>query len=428
MSVPVLYSQRVGRTSEPPISYLMQQALINPDLISLAAGLVDQESLPVKEVDRAVHAILADQRRGCAALQYGTTDGDLPLREMLVKHLAGLEGRTPESLGLTADRLIVGTGSQQLLYLVAETLLDPGDIVLMGVPAYFVYMGALESFGTRMIGLATDEGGLIPEEVDRTLARLESEGELHRVKFVYDVGYFNNPTGLSLAAERRSKLLEIVQRWSQRHRILIVEDAAYRELRYQGDDLPSILSQDPTGETVLYAATFSKPFSPGFKTGYIVVPQSMKNPLVYQKGHHDFGSPNFGQQVLAQAMQSGDYASHLATLRRVYQSKLAAMLDELEIQFASVRDRVTWTRPTGGLYVWLTLPAEIPTHRNGDLFQECLRAGVLFVPAEFFYPRSHPEPIPASLRLSFGVLGEQKIREGIRRLAEVVLGKLGVSK
>lgn len=420
MTLSVRFSDRVGRGGSSPISYMMEQGVANPGIISLAAGLVDQESLPVEEVRGCVERVLAEPRRGRRALQYGTTDGDLEIRQRLVEHLAALEGCLPRDLSLSPDRLIVGTGSQQLLYLVGEVLLDPGDIVLLGVPTYFVYMGALESLGARIVPIPTDEEGMIPEALDEALARIEQSRELERVKFIYDVSYFNNPTGLCLSSRRRQAIVDLAWRWSKTHRIFIVEDAAYRELRYRGEDIPSMLRFDDKGETVLYAGTFSKPFAPGLKTGYLVTPHSLRTALIQQKGHHDFGSSNFVQHLLAEALVSGEYHRHLGMLRELYRRKLEVTLSAIGEQFAPFGERVQWTVPDGGLYVWVRLPSSIPTSAGGDFFTRCLAVGVLVVPGEYCYPQSMPEIPRGYFRLSFGFQDIPKIEEGVARLGKVL--------
>lgn len=426
MSVPVRFSQRVERSGAPLISYLMEQAVANPDLISLAAGLVDTESLPDDEVLAAANRILSDPKRGKSALQYGTTSGDATLRQLLAERLDRMDQEAGKpGTPIDPDQVVIGTGSQQLLYLVSEVLLDPGDIVLLGVPAYFVYMGALESFGVNLIGVESDENGVIPEAIDEELAKLERSGELDRVKLIYEPSYFNNPTGWTLSAERRPQLVEIAQRWSKRRRILILEDAAYRELRYSGRDIPSLRAFDETGDTVLYAGTFSKPFSPGLKSGYLVAPHDLIEPLIHQKGHHDFGSSNLIQQILAECMRTGGYDRQLTRIRSLYQSKLKLTLDLLHDGLEPVSPQVIWTQPEGGLYVWLELPKGIATDRDSRFFKRCLEAGVLYVPGEFCYPRSS-HGSNHSLRLSFGVPTPEKIREGIRRLCSVVLTESAV--
>jgi 2-aminoadipate transaminase len=424
VTIPILFSDRVDRSGHSPISYLMEQGVANPGIISLAAGLVDQASLPVAEVRQAVETVLAEAERGCRALQYGTTDGDAQIRERLVGHLAAMEGKLPADLGLAPDRIMVGTGSQQLLYLVAEILLNPGDVVLMGVPSYFVFMGALENLAANIVPIQTDEEGVIPQALEDALESFERKRELQRVKFIYDVSYYNNPTGLSLSEKRRATLVQLAKRWSIHHRIFILEDAAYRELRYHGDDIPSMLNFDPEGETVIYAGTFSKPFAPGLKTGYAVIPRSLRSALIVQKGHHDFGTSNFNQQLLAETLANGDYYRHLGGLRQTYRLKLDATLAALDRELAPLAGRVTWTRPSGGLYVWVRLPNDFVTGSTSEFFARCLTAGVLVVPGEYCYPKTMNNVPRNYFRLSFGVQPIGAIEEGIRRLGNVLRAML----
>lgn len=416
-TAPLKLSERVHRAGQPPISYLMKQAVTNPDVISLAAGLVDNESLPVSQVREAAAAILGDDRRGKEALQYGTTPGDERLRRLIADHLSRLEGGAPV---VDESRIVVTTGSQQSLYLISEVLLDPGDIVILGVPAYFVYMGVLDSLGAQVVGVPTDQDGLRPDDLDDALAGLSQAGKLDRVKLVYDPTYFNNPTGLSLGAGRRGKVLDVVRRWSKHHRIHFLEDAAYRELRYDGADVPSVFGLDETEHSVVYAGTFSKPFSPGLKCGYVALPDDLVEPVINQKGHHDFGSANLIQQILAEVIERGGYAEQVERLRKIYRVKRDTMLSVLDEELGELSDQVVWTKPEGGLYVWLQLPSHIATDRDGAFFARCLESGVLYVPGEFCYPRTYSERPRSCLRLSFGVQSPDRIREGMRRLCGVV--------
>ena len=173
--------------------------------------------------------------------------------------------------------------------MLSELLLDAGDIVITESPSYFVYHSVLAGNGTRVLTVPMDDDGMIADELDRLLEKIDRAGELDRVKLIYTVDYFQNPTGLTLSRERRKHLVEIVEKYADRQRILILEDAAYRELRYEGDELPSVKSFDPKNRHVIYAGTFSKPCAPGLKTGYALMPTELIEPMVRLKGNHDFG-------------------------------------------------------------------------------------------------------------------------------------------
>lgn len=420
MTPPAPLSRRASRAHGAPISYLMEQGVSNPGVVSLAAGLVDQDSLPVDEVAQACARLMARPGLARELLQYGTTPGYAPLRDRLARRLAEMDGLAPGENDLCSDRIVVGAGSQQLLYLVGEVLLDPGDIVLAGSPTYFVYMGALESMDARIVPVDSDDDGLVPQSLEARLEEIEGRGELDRVKFVYAVSYFNNPTGMTLSADRRRQVVEIAKRWSRASRILVVEDAAYRELSYLGDPPPSMLRFDRDASTVLYAGTFSKPFAPGVRTGYLVLPRDLVGAVVRQKGHHDFGSANLTQGLALEVLETGAYDAHLARLRTVYGEKLRLTLVRLQDALSPLAPQVDWTRPTGGLYVWVRTPAGVSTGMDGPFFRECLDAGVLYVPGEFCYPPGTMGAPTNRLRLSFGHADADRLREGLDRFCRVL--------
>jgi 2-aminoadipate transaminase len=402
----------------------MARALAVPDLVSLAAGFVDQATLPVNEALTAVNCFLTDEFEGRRALQYGTVRGDLGLRKRLLERLEQSERAAPGSYSDLLDRLIVTSGSQQLLYLVTEVLLDPGDIVLVESPTYFVFLAALQSRGARVIGVETDDGGMRMDALEGLLAELEARGELERVKLIYTVSEHSNPTGLSLAADRRGEMVATARRYSKRHRIYVLEDAAYRGLTFEGSAPPSVWSHDLDGETVILARTFSKTFSPGLRLGYGVVPEALVRPILNLKANHDFGSTHFNQVLLERVLADDRFDRHVDLLRQTYRRKCDAMVSAISEHFSSLDGTVSWTQPTGGLYVWITLPEGMDTGRDGPLFSRCLKEGVLYVPGVYFYSHE-PGPAPTNhARLTFGVTSEAGLSEGIRRLAVALAGCL----
>jgi 2-aminoadipate transaminase len=414
---PVHFSQRANRTAEPPISYFMQQAVENPNLISLAAGLVDPESLPASEVAEVAAELLARPENAQAALQYGTTQGYAPLRDKLLRRTAALDGVSPRDLGLSAEHVVVTTGSQQLLYIIGELLLNPGDIVITEAPSYFVYQGTLDSLGVKTLSVPMDDDGMNVDCLEDLLNRLERTGELGRLRLIYVCDYFQNPSGLTLSLPRRQRLLELARRYSRTHRILILEDAAYRELRYEGTDLPTIKSFDTGNSHVILAMTFSKPCAPGLKTGYGFLPADLMGGFLRLKGNHDFGSNNLTQHLLDRLLATGAYDRHVARLCSVYRDKRDVLLQALDSEFGSRRE-IRWTRPEGGLYVWLTFPPQVATGPESALMRAALREGVLYVPGQFCYVNGDQVPVPThEARLSFGVVPQKEIAEAVRRLA-----------
>ncbi|MDB5331146.1 MAG: PLP-dependent aminotransferase family protein [Phycisphaerales bacterium] len=421
---PLPLSSKARRTAEQPISFLITTALHNPGLINLAAGLVDPLTLPVEECADITRQIFADPARGRAALQYDTTSGLRDLRRELLAHLARLEGVDASSLGFTAEQIVLTTGSQQALYLVGDALVDPGDIVIAGNPSYFVYTGTLASLGAEVLPVPMDQDGMDVEAVATLLARLDREGKLGRVKLIYCTSYFDNPTGLTLSLERRRRLVEIVRRYSAHHRILILEDAAYRELRYDGPALPSMKAMDPENLYTIISHTFSKPFAPGLKLGYTAMPDDLLHAVLQQKGNHDFGSANLTQHIALQALRDGSYDRHVDVLVHSYRAKRDAILAAMD-RYMPKADGLTWTHPHGGLYVWLTLPERVDTSRQGPMFQSCIAHGVMYVPGDYCFQPDESGKIPRNhLRLSFGQVDPSQIVPGIERLAAVIKEQL----
>jgi 2-aminoadipate transaminase len=412
MVAPLYFSRVALRTGDPAISYFMQQAVESPNLISLAAGLVDAESLPGGYVAEAVRKILERPESMKAALQYGTTQGYQPLRAAALEHFCRLDQLTPAQLNLDTNHVLITTGSQQLLYLIAEAMLDTGDTVIASSPSYFVFNGLLQSVGTRTLTVPGDDHGMNTAALEELLHRM-NRSERAKVRLIYAVSYFENPTGASLSLERRKHLLDLVRRYSIDHRILILEDAAYRELRYDGEELPSLKSLDPENHYVVTGMTFSKPCAPGLKTGYGLGPTELIDTLVRLKGNHDFGSTNFTQHILMEMLRQGTYHKHVEELVRVYRQKRDAMLAALEAEMKPEWG-VRWRRPLGGLYIWVTLPPNIPCGAGTQFLQDALAEGVLYVPGEL------SSGSKSEMRLSFGVEPPSQLREGVRRLARAV--------
>lgn len=425
-------SRKGQRTPDSPISDLMARALANPGLISLAAGFVDQESLPTAAVRHAVDLLMDDPvARGRPALQYGTTSGNAALRERVLSRFERLESVPRQALGLSADDVVVTSGSQQMLYLAAEALLDEGDIVINSAPSYFVFTSLLAGFGADVRSVPDDAGGMCPDRLDALLASLDASGDLPRVKMIYVITYFQNPGGVSVAPERRARIVEVARRWSRHNRILVLEDAAYRELRFEGPETGSLKRWDPDNSTVLYTTTFSKPFAPGLKVGWSLVPRSLRRVLLRIKGNHDFGTAQFPQAVAEQALADGSYDRQVDRLTARYGAKRDAMLDALAEHFPTSTG-AEWAPPHGGLYVWFALPAGCDASMQGPLFDVAVRNGVLYVPGDLCYTPQPGFTVPLNrIRLSFGVAGEADIAEGIRRFAkacaEVWPGRFGAS-
>jgi 2-aminoadipate transaminase len=409
-------SQLARRTLEPSITWLMQMTLARPELISLAAGFTDSESLPVRETHDLLEEILGCSRDGRMALQYGSTAGDPELRRLTSARLCHQDGSGAVAGCYAPDRIFISSGSQQLLYVVSECLCDPGDIVLVEDPTYFVYLSILQSHGLRCRGIRLGPEGIDLEHLDKTLAELKGEGNLHRVKLLYLVTYHQNPTGTTTAWKTKQQALALLRRYERHagHPLYLLEDAAYRELRFAGEDVPSALTVPGASERVLYAGTYSKPFATGVRVGFGVLPKRLLRVVLRIKGNHDFGTSNLLQQLLKRALATCRYESHLELLRRRYADKAAIMTRAIRACFPT---SVQWQEPCGGLYVWARLPPGVPSGLRSKLFRSALENQVLYVPGALCYADDPTRIRPDhELRLSFGGATVPNVRAGIQRL------------
>lgn len=412
------------RTMDPPISWLMKMSLDRPRLISLAAGFTDNPSLPVKETAEIVNELLGRTAKARAALQYGATLGDPELRWLTAKRLraqddaaaSDRETGRPSAGNYHPDRVLITHGSQQLLYLLTECLCDPGDIVLVEDPTYFVYLSILQSHGVRARGISLKRDGIDLEGLERVLESLRRSGELGRVKLLYLVSYFQNPSGVTTSFEKKSKTLKLLRKYERYagHPIYLLEDGAYRDLHFAGKPVPSALAAAGAADRVLYTGTYSKPFATGIRVGFGVLPAAVGTVVARVKGNHDFGTSHLIQRILAFAISSGRYDEHLAALQKRYARKSAVMTSVIRDSFPVT---IEWAEPEGGLYVWARLPARLRSDRRSRLFHEALSRDVLYVPGDLCYADDPSRRKPrCEMRLSFGGASEKNIRTGIKRL------------
>lgn len=413
-------SSRGAAAPAQPISRLMAEALANPGLISLAAGFVDSATLPTDAVGTMVNRLMSDPRSGQAALQYGENAGDRQLRRLIAERSLG------DASSNAADAMVLSAGSNQLLHLVSECVLNPGDIVLCAAPTYFVYLGVLNDIGARSFGIATDEHGMEPAYLEAALEHFAAIGQLDRVKMLYLVPYFDNPAGTNMPVQRRNQILEVLERWKDRTSIALLADNAYRDLRYGDLDEPSFLELGAPRERTIETGTFSKNFSPGLRVGWGVLPEPLYSVVCRRKAIIDFGSAHFSQCIVREAILSGELDRHLVELRQTYGTKAEAMVSACE-EYLKPIDGVEFAAPTGGLYVWLRLPRGLRTGPDSTFWNAAVGRGVLYVPGEFCFAGEGAPVEYNCLRLSYGVQTPSKIREGIRLLAEAVEDVIAVS-
>lgn len=411
---PVRFSALGQRATPPIIARLMTAALENPGLLSLAAGFTDNATLPVEVFRETINALTVTGASP-ELLQYGTNQGRPVLRRLIAERIAREEGGG--GADVDASQIILTNGSQQALYLAMQVLCDPGDIVLVDRPSYFVFLEMLRGLGIegRSLPVAAD-GRLDQAALDRMLAAMRADGSAARVRAVYFVGYYSNPSGRSLDVEEKRLLARVLAA----HALVVptIEDAAYREMAFDGSaGAPSVLGMAEWGAFPrLYAGTLTKSFATGLKVGYgCCTDAEWRHRMLHVKGHHDFGTANLNQAVLERVLSDGSFDQHLVRIRRSYANKMA-VLDEALAQ-GGLRDRGWhWAAPTGGLYLWLTAPAGTDLGIDSAFFRACVDGGVLYVPGELCFGDA---PSRNTARLTFGVLAESELREAARRFCTV---------
>jgi 2-aminoadipate transaminase len=407
------------RTGVPPISWLMQTALTRPKLISLAAEFTDNSTLPVKISRKVLNDILRSPKTGQPALQYGITAGEMNLRTLTAKHLQKLDGGHDSAH--SPEHVIITGGSQQLLYMTLEALCDEGDIILVEDPTYFVFLSILQSRGIKARGVKLERDGIDLAHLEEVLEQLKKSGELRRVKALYLVTYFQNPTGATTSLAKKAATLKLLKKYERAagHPLYLLEDAAYRELRFDhGADVPTALTLPGAAERVIYTGTYSKPYAPGARVGFGILPEPIFTTVQRIKGNHDFGSANLLQQLLAGALASGLYDKHVAKVRKNYSRKAAVMKQALAEHFPK---SVEIWESGGGLYFWARLPKGISAGVKSKVFQSALKNDVLYVPGELCYADDPSRKKPDNeMRISFGSASVDNIREGIRRLGAVL--------
>ena len=407
------------RTAPPSISWLMKTALARPKLISLAAGFTDNATLPVEISRKLLNDILRSPKTGQPALQYGTTAGESDLRQLTATHLQKLDGGRDRAH--SPERVIITGGSQQFLYMTLEALCDEGDLVLVEDPTYFVFLSILQSRRIRARGVKLERDGVDLGHLEKVLTQLKKSGELRRVKALYLVTYFQNPTGATTSLGKKRAVLKLLKKFERAagHPLYLVEDAAYRELRFDhGEDVATALTLPGAKDRVIYAGTYSKPFATGVRVGFGILPEPVYTAVLRIKGNHDFGTAHLLQQVLTRALATGLYDQRVAKLQKNYARKAVVMKRALAEYFPA---NVEIWEAGGGLYFWARLPKAIATGVKSKVFQAALKADVLYVPGELCYAEDSARRKPNhEMRLSFGSASEASIREGIKRLGVVL--------
>ncbi len=361
-----------------------------PEMISFAGGLPAPECFPVAEIAQCAQRVLGEA--GPQALQYAVTEGFGPLRE---KFAAEMQSR---GVACAAENILITSGSQQALDLIAKVLLDPGDCVLTESPTYLAAIQAFQSYEARFVSVRMDEWGLVPEALEEAIRR-------ERPKLLYVIPNFQNPSGITLAVERRRAIYDL----ALRHRIVIVEDDPYGKLRYRGTEIPPIAAMDQEG-IVLYISTVSKTITPGLRVGWVAGHPTLLRSLVIAKQAADLHTSNLDQRIVDRYLGDFDGEAHIGKIRTLYGVRFALMEQCLT---EAMPDGYSWTHPDGGMFLWVSAPEGVDA---GAMLLQAIERKVVFVPGRDFFPDSSD---CRHFRLNFSNATEEKIRVGITRLAEV---------
>jgi 2-aminoadipate transaminase len=366
-----------------------------PDIISFAGGLPAEELFPVGAMSVAVERTLA--RAGGAALQYGTTEGFLGLRSWVAERMAR-RGRA-----VTAEDVMITAGSQQGLDLVARVLLDAGDTVLVEAPTYVAAIQVLRSAEARLVSVPSDSQGIDVEALAQAIVK-------ERPKLLYLNPDHQNPSGCRLAPERRQAVIALCRD----HGVAILEDDPYGEICFEGNRHAPLHAQDDSG-TVIYVSTFSKTLAPGLRLGWVSAPPALLRALAIAKQGADLHTGTLAQRSAATLLEDFDYDGHVRTIRAAYHARARAMEAALRAHFPA---GATWVSPTGGMFLWVSLPAGVSVE---GVFARALAAKVAFVSGDPFFAGAAPGPF---MRLNFSHRPESVIADGVQRLAGALRAEL----
>jgi 2-aminoadipate transaminase len=393
------YALRTDNIGSSAIRELLKLTSL-PDVISFAGGLPAPEVFPIEKFKEAADTVLSEM--GERALQYGTTEGYQPLREMIARNA------TKYGIQISADNVLITSGSQQALDLLGRIFINRGDRVLVESPTYLGAIQAWNAYGVKYVTIPFDEDGM---RTDLLESRLRTG-----IKFIYVLPNFQNPTGVTLSRERRKRLVKMADAYG----VPIVEDDPYGQLRYEGEHLPPVVVLDDEmrakevpiySGNVIYTSTFSKILAPGLRLAWVVAPTEVIKKLVQAKQGCDLHTATFNQYLAYQVANSAWMKSHIVTIRKTYKERRDIMLEALAQYMPK---GVTWTHPKGGLFLWVTLPKGYDTQA---IFKAAVEAKVAFVPGGPFHPMGGGEN---TMRLNFSNAKPELIKEGIKRLAKVI--------
>ena len=390
-----MFSEDVGSFFRSPVREIFKRVDLN-SIYSFAGGYPSADTFPLEEIRRTMSEVIA--KYGGQAFQYGATQGVMPLREAVA-----------ERYGVPVDRVQITSSSQQGIDVCTRVLVDPGDVILTSSPSYLGALQSFRSYRADIRGVAhIDDIDSFRDAYVQVIEQALGEGK--RIKFLYMIPDFQNPSGESLTLDERKMLVELARRYG----FLIVEDSPYRELRYEGEDIPTMYSIDP--DIVIHLGSFSKIFAPGFRLGWAIAHPEILDKIYVCKQSLDLCPPVFDQYVAAEFLRSGSLDANLSRSIELYKGKRDLLLSLLE---KHMPQEVHWTHPQGGLFLFLTMPGDFDAVK---FYDTALDAGVAYVAGEFFHPDGSGKN---TMRMNFSFMTEEKITEGVQLLARLLRAETG---
>lgn len=390
------YANRMDRIKASEIRELLKLTQ-RPEIISFAGGLPAPELFPLEAVEKAM--VKTMQTQGAQALQYGPTEGYDPLR----KHIAGLMGAM--GIGTEFNNILVTNGSQQGLDFAGRIFFNEGDYVIVESPSYMGAINAFKAYECNFLEVDTDADGMLMDQLEATIRKYGD-----KVKMIYVIPDFQNPSGRTWSLERRQQLLALAKQYD----LPILEDNPYGLLRFEGEAMPAIRSMDDDGR-VIFLGTFSKTLTPGLRLGWVEADQELLQKFILCKQGADLQASTVNQITVANLLDEFSIYDHIEKIKYVYRNRRDVMMEAMEMYFP---EGVTYTRPTGGLFTWVELPEHINTKELGA---KAIEHKVAFVPGASFFPNSENNHC---MRINYSSMNEEKIKEGIKRLGALIQAEM----
>lgn len=385
------FSNRVPKSDVDPVGDILKVAG-DPKVMSFAGGLPAPELFPVEQVKRAADTVF--EQKGQAALQYGSSKGIPELRQVILDRVK------VEGIETDADHVMVATGSQQSIDLTGKMFLDEGSVVIVEDPTYLTAVDVFRSYGARFVGVAMDEEGMKMDALERALQ------DNPEARLIYTIPTFQNPTGRTMTLSRRKRLLELAEKYD----VMVLEDNPYGAIRWEGENLPSLKSMDKTGH-VIYMGTLSKILAPGLRLGWVVAEPELIKKYTMMKQSANLHTDSLAQYIAAEYFAQNDINEHIAKITSLYHKREQIMMDAIDKYFPA---GVTHSNPEGGMFLWVMVPGVNDTQ---VLFDAALARNVAIVPGDPFFGN---ETIPGTFRMNYSNTPEDKIEDGVKRLAEAI--------